>query len=269
MEKIGLISNGEIRIEPVHFIEINELQIHRNINEHIFFEAVGRISEEEKKQYDHGLEFGTELIVKHEKGQVLFRGLLTLAEINHQGECYNLRVQAYSHTILLDMAPKTRPFHNVEASYEGIFRTITSEYKNADTIIRKEYQAKTGQFFMQYQETDWEFLKRLASRQNQGILADCISGHPAYYIGIPEQYVAVEKYLGEYQITKDLKAYKKALEVLTPAVSDTSYITYAIRMDEWVELGEEINCQGQSLYVKSVHTVLEQAVLVHDCELCV
>lgn len=269
MEKTGLISNGEIRIEPVSFIEINQLKIQRNINEHVFIEAVGRISEEEKEQYDHGLEFGTELIVKHEKGQVLFRGLLTLAEINHQGECYTLRVQAYSHTILLDMASKTRPFHEVEASYEDIIRAVTSEYKDADTIIRKEYQAKTGQFFMQYRETDWEFLKRLASYQNQGILADSISGHPAYYIGIPEQYGAAEKNLGEYQVTKDLKAYKKALEVSTPSVSDTDYITYTIRLDEWVELGEEINCQGQRLYVKSVHTSLEQAVLVHDCELCV
>ncbi len=269
MENEEIISCGEIIIEPIGFIEIDEIEINRKINEHVFFEATGRIREEEKDHYTRELSFGTEIAVKVKSGKILFKGLITETELRHQGDYYILRVQGCSHTVLLDMTKKTRGFHNTNGTFMEIFQFISSEYAGADAIINDEYLTKTGQFLMQYRETDWEFMKRLASHKAQGIFADSTSGHPAYYVGTPILYTNVKNSDGGYQIKKDLKSYKKALEVPEATVVDEEYITYSVRMDEWLHLGEEITFNGLKLCVKSVHSVLEHAVLVHYYELCV
>ncbi|WP_077611747.1 contractile injection system protein, VgrG/Pvc8 family [Clostridium sp. Marseille-P2415] len=269
MECEGIISCGELKTEPVHFIEIDEIEINRNINEHMLFEVAGRINEEEKGHYTRELNFGTEMIVRYKNGKILFRGLITETELKHQGEFYVLRVKGCSHTVLLDMTKRTRPFHNTDGTYTQIFQSIASEYTGANAVISDNYLTKTDQFLMQYRETDWEFMKRLASHKQQGIIADCTVAHPAYYVGTPKLYTDVENSKGGYQIKKDLKAYKKALDVPEYRAVDAEYITYTVCMDEWLNLGEEVIYKGLKLCVKSAHSVLEHAVLVHRYELCV
>lgn len=45
---------------------------------------------------------------------------------------------------------------------------------------------KLGQFTLQYQETDWKFLKRLASRFQTGLVPDPIAAKPSLTVGLPE-----------------------------------------------------------------------------------
>lgn len=269
MNKKSMINSGEIIIEPIRFMEIHELEIRRSINEHVLFEASGTVNEQDKDYYSHELSFGTELTVRQKVGNVLFKGLLTKVELTHQGGFYMLRIQGTSHTVLLDMAKKTRPFHNTEESYLELFQNVSNEYANVNVMVHDDYLAKKDQFFMQYQETDWEFMKRLASLKNQGIFADSTMGRPAFYIGTPKLHGDIKKTDGEYQIKKDLKAHRRERESLGTETMDSKYITYTVYMDEWLDLGQEITYRGLNLWVKSVRSILEHAVVVHYYELCV
>jgi hypothetical protein len=264
-----IITCGDVIIEPVNFLEIDEIKINRKINEHVFFEASGRINEEEKDYYSYEMSFGTELIVKHIGGNILFRGLITQVEVEHQGAFYIARIQGCSYTILMDITEKTRPFHNIEETYTDLFQGISSEYTGTNAIINDIYKEKTEQFFMQYKETDWAFLKRLASQKFQGIFADGRSARPTYYAGTPNLYRNMNKSEGEFQIKKDLKSYKKAVVSSEYVATDAGYITYNVCIENWLDLGEEITYRGMQLWVKSAYSVLEHAVLVHYYELCV
>lgn len=263
------ITCGDLIIEPVNFLEINEVKIDRKINEHVYFEASGRINEEDKDYYSHELSFGTELIVKYTGGNILFRGLITQVEVMHQGAFYSARIQGYSNTILMDITEKTRPYHNVSKTYTGLFQCISSEYSGTNAIINDIYQEEAEEFFMQYKETDWAFMKRLASRKFQGIFADSKSDRPTLYIGTPNLYRNMKKSEGEFQIKKDLKLLKKAEASPEYPATDTGYITYTVCMEDWLDLGEEITYRGMKLWVKSAYSLLEHAVLVHYYELCV
>lgn len=264
-----VITCGDIIIEPVDFLEIDEIKINRKINEHVFFEVSGRINEEDKDHYSHEMSFGTELLVKHIGGNILFRGLITQVEVEHQGAFYIARIQGCSYTILMDITEKTRPFHNIEETYTNLFQCLSSEYSGTNAVINDIYKEKTEQFFMQYKETDWAFLKRLASQKYQGIFADSRSDRPAYYVGIPNLYRNINKSEGEFQIKKDLKSYNKAVVSSEYVATDAGYITYTVCMENWLDLGEEITYRGMQLWVKSAYSVLEHAVLVHYYELCV
>lgn len=269
MENKEIIACGELIIEPFHLKEIDEIKINRKINEHVYFEVSGRINEEEKDYYSHEISFGTELIVKHTGGNTLFRGLTTQVEVKHQGEFYTVCIQGCSYTILMDITEKTRPFHNVERTYADLFQCISSEYSESNVIINEIYQEKVQQLFMQYKETDWAFLKRLASHKFQGLFAGSSSLGPAYYAGPPNLYRNMNQSEGEFQIKKDLKSYKKAITSSECAATDAGYITYTVCMENWLDLGEEITYRGMQLWVRSAYSVLEHAVLVHYYELCV
>ncbi|MFR3729029.1 phage baseplate assembly protein V [Lacrimispora sp.] len=264
-----MITCGEIIIEPFHLKEIHEIKINRKINEHVFFEASGRIDEEDKDYYSHEINFGTELVVKHTDGNILFRGLLTQVEVKHQGAFYSVCIQGCSYTVLMDITEKTRPFHDVAKTYTDLFQWISSEYSGANVIINDIYQEEVQQLFMQYKETDWAFLKRLASQKSQGLFAGCTSIGPAYYAGTPNLHRDMNQSEGEFQVKKDLKSYKEAVESSEFAATDAGYITYTVCMENWLDLGEEITYRGMPLWVKSAYSVLEHAVLVHYYELCV
>ena len=51
---------------------------------------------------------------------------------------------------------------------------------------------------LQYQETDWEFIMRIASLCNGYLYPDVCSYKPHFYCGLPqENAVMIQKYIGE------------------------------------------------------------------------
>ena len=46
--------------------------------------------------------------------------------------------------------------------------------------------AKVGRFLLQFQETDWEFIKRVASIEHLGLIPDMTGKQPRFFIGLPK-----------------------------------------------------------------------------------
>lgn len=251
-ERTCFITDGILVVEQIPFLEINELEIKGQVNEHASLRMRGKVPESKERQLALLTSYKTEIVLKTRQEMVLFRGVLKELDVEHSGGLIIVGVKALSHSCLFDGKKKKRPFHNTKAAVKDIIRAVSSDTKSSDVIIGDECACETGSFLMQYDETDWEFLKRVASLAEQTLIPDITVAYPAFYAGKPKEIAS--------------------REILEPDSYSMIYDEgnmYRIRSRrDWMWLGDKVRFQGLDLYVRKVSVKLQQAVLCGVYELC-
>ena len=109
----------------------------------------------------------------------------------------------------------------------------------------------------QYKETDWEFVKRMASRFNSIVIPDYHSGgNVRYYFGLPRREAKIEMSPNTYQIKKDLSEYsiKTNHEVIDFLESDSMY--YIVEDRNIYKIADKGSFMGRELYIHSLESHL-------------
>lgn len=101
-----------------------------------------------------------------------------------QGSYYMI-LYAVSYSYLLDVEKKNRSFQNKQKTYVSLENEIMEVYSKAMISDVASKKKELGKFIVQYQETDWEFLKRLASHFHTGLVNDVHIDKIKCYFGIP------------------------------------------------------------------------------------
>ena len=163
----------QIKIEPFPFIALQELRIEQEINRHGKVQAVIRIKDEWKDAYMTTLlgETWVKVIGKGEGANgdgslymVMFYGLVTDFSFSVDGYETLLKLEIMSGSIKMDMAPHFRVFQNEDALCKEICRQLTADYPEGGAVCTEGDRAKLQGVMLQYGETDWEFLKRVAQK---------------------------------------------------------------------------------------------------------
>ena len=94
-------------------------------------------------------------------------------------------IQAVSGTILLEQKKSNRVFQKKVQTYMGIASTVTADTEHSACILPGS-DMRTGGTLIQYQETDWRFLKRMASQLGLPLVPDTSYYYPRFYLGLPE-----------------------------------------------------------------------------------
>ena len=94
-------------------------------------------------------------------------------------------IQAVSGTILLDQKKSNRVFQKKVQTYMGIASTVTADTEHSACILPGS-DMRTGGTLIQYQETDWRFLKRMAPQLGLPLVPDTSYYYPRFYLGLPE-----------------------------------------------------------------------------------
>ncbi|ANF94908.1 phage baseplate assembly protein V [Paenibacillus bovis] len=172
---------------PYRMVSILDMRITQKINDHghLFLTAV--LSDEEGESYEQGkmsadkIEiFDTDL---HKQDICLFKGKIRSTEIRYKNGVYTIRLEAISYSSLLDTTNKNRSYQNSGITYYELFREIVDSYPHGDFIDLIDAEQHLNEFTLQYEETDWEFLCRMASRLNTGVIAEVISEYPRLWLG--------------------------------------------------------------------------------------
>lgn len=64
----------------------------------------------------------------------------------------------------MDREKPSRSFQNAKMTFQELAQEILANYKDADLIYAAAGKA-VGSLIVQYEETDWEFLQRVLSRE--------------------------------------------------------------------------------------------------------
>ena len=172
---------GRYEIEPFDIERILELRLTEKINEHAKLSLRGVLKEGCKDSMAEE-DWKEKTITLKEEGKTLFCGVATGIGIVCENGIYYLEAEAVSWTIKLDCQRKKRSFQEKGLSYYDIAKRLAKEAGGKVECYAQEKKVKN--LLLQYRETDWEFLKRLASHSNSVLIADPKGKKPKFTFGV-------------------------------------------------------------------------------------
>ncbi|MCR5439383.1 MAG: phage late control D family protein, partial [Selenomonas sp.] len=119
-------------------------------------------------------------------GTVIFRGILENLEVTSQHDYVICQGTIVSGSILMDTTPRCRSFQNPDMTWGQILETVIQAYPHGFLLKScRNIDKSIGRPIIQYQETDWEFLNRIASRCNACIYPDTSQPWARCSLGLP------------------------------------------------------------------------------------
>lgn len=158
----------------IPFLTLTEMEIQHEINEHGTVRLQAVVSEENQEEVCNK-DWTNTWISVYEKGErdiPLFNGRVDKLTCYAEGKVLRIVIEGISETIRLDRKKKKRSFQNSEMTYEHIVEEIIKEYADTDYIWCVENSKKIENPIIQYEETDWEFLKRIGSHMNVSLVPE-------------------------------------------------------------------------------------------------
>ncbi|MUG47591.1 contractile injection system protein, VgrG/Pvc8 family, partial [Paenibacillus woosongensis] len=248
--------------QPQH---IQQLHIHRAINEHAYLQMTGILPEEQEAAWIGQTMDQEPIVIRQldEQGQTvrrLFHGMTTRLSIHCIRGVYTFELEAASHSYQLDLKLKNRSYQEPQRTYDDLVTAMVRKYKYGDAIDTVTDGAKLETFLLQYQETDWAFLKRLASRFGSVLVPEVTAASPKIFFGLPTGKMHKLERDVFYRVRKTFHE----LSAGNPGERSGSYVTYTIESLEYYALGDVIELpigQGKELIVVRAVTRLEDGML--------
>ncbi|MGW8956887.1 contractile injection system protein, VgrG/Pvc8 family [Paenibacillus sp. NPDC055715] len=249
--------------QPQH---IEQLQITRTINDHAYLHISGMLSEEQRANCISQNMEQEPIVIRQldDQGQslrILFHGIVTQMSVNCTRGVYTFELEAASHSYQMDIKLKRRSYQDIHRTYDDLVTTMVRKYQYGDAIDTVTNYAKLDTFVLQYEETDWAFLKRLASRFGSVLVPEVTAASPKVFFGMPEG----KQHKVERDVFYRVRKTFHELDAEKPGEQRaSSYVTYMIESLQYYALGDLITLsigQGKELVVVRAVTRLEDGLL--------
>jgi Uncharacterized protein conserved in bacteria len=261
----------QINITPFNYVALYQLTINRNINEHAKADITISIKNDLEEQYMEMLSNETWVKITGTNGidgdesavhTVLFYGMVTNFQFDHDGYETILKLVLTSGTVLMDLKPHFRVFQNEASSCVEIHQELVRTYPDGQVICMEGSSDKMHKVFIQYRETDWEFLKRLASETGRYLIPDALKKGAKYTIGMPSgmrRNVQTDKLQMKLDMNEYMEKSQNGMSTLQ-AVDMTELI---LTDREIYQIGDSISYQGKDYYICQILTEYEKGECVH------
>lgn len=242
--------NQEIKFETkIPFLSVTDFAFRWEINEHARLELsglldAGRFADSPQEVYE-GTELRLTLTEEFDKDgeSELFHGWVKDVTIREENGVLISKIKAVSGSEKLDREKKKESFQNPSASFSRIAKDTVTEA--GGTIICTVKEKETEGPIICYQETVWEFLKRIASHQNSYVIPDIKTGKAAVWFGMRQGNEIMQNLLQEMTETVIQKEYSDK------GKKHTSRTFQSVRIRRNYYLGDWVLEQGIKRYICS------------------
>lgn len=250
---------GEIKIESnFKLLEIKDLLIHEYMNCHAYAEIVIHAESRRWNLLEHSLSSEPILIyfMKNKRKVLLFSGVVKNVNIKKGADYDIIKIGAYSLSWLLGLEKKNRSFQmgkqTIVKICEKIFRE--NEFESFYNVCDRDELRP----FIQYKETDWEFLKRILSHLHAPLIPAIDYEGKGLYCGLRENFDIV-KLIAERDI------WCMDAEIIRN-LSWKSYdaVFYRIVTNQIVHLGQKVEYKNEFWWIYEVNMILKDGLL--QCE---
>ncbi|WP_313577869.1 contractile injection system protein, VgrG/Pvc8 family [Lacrimispora sp.] len=241
----------EITVE-LKFLHIYDLCIFKEANQHTSLVLRGICEEKNHQKAILQTNENIKIVVKDQNKCLIFCGFITELQMKEKGKVSSFLLKAASFSYRMDLTKQRRIFQNLEMTYQEVLETVLKKYPNASVTDRLSENQKIPHFLMQYEETDWEFMKRLASYFGEGIYPNSSSEEIQISFGNPN---------GESSRNMEGQPEKRILDILKK--QETIWSNSCRKY----EVGETVRNQNKNYYVKSVQLFTEKEEVQYHVEL--
>ena len=253
----------EIELGLDGLIQVEAFQLVQGLNDHAFLSIKFLVKEETSEEFVNLASVFPVIIREnvYTKGQIIFQGKAENVYTRVERGLPYLYFDAYSYSKEWERIEKSRSFLNGNMSYMDVARKVLSDYEQADIKDEITQNALIPELLLQYEESDWVFLRRLASHFGTYLIADCRDTCGKVYLGIPHMNYGTELTNQDYSLEKDYLHYSKVLmpEGILPQESSQ----WKIKTRQFLFMGEELTINQIPAVVTELDVVLEKGELVY------
>jgi len=267
---MAAITYDKIKItSPWNIQTIYELSIKKTLNNHAELRLTALVNESDASKI--GLQETTEdqIRVYTDDGETkswLFKGRLKNVKVSVRTGLYTITAYFLSETSVFDSEQKNRSFQDTSLTYNDIAAKIMEDYPEKSFELTADPVTIDGPL-IQYQETDWQFIKRLASYQETVIVPDVTMDNQIFSYGYPKVYG--EKTLSDdiaYSSGKDIKAYYTDYDYNSNLV-ENEYTYFEVESYDELTFGDKVTFHNYEMYVGEVTIELKKGLLVYNATL--
>jgi len=258
------VSYDEIQLKlPYEIKYLCDLKIIKEINDHGKIFITGVIPEGKKDGCMQDASLNDIIEVSQKDGINLFKGVITRVEVKSVRDIYYIHIEGVSCTYELDIKKTKRSFQNKDMTYNELVNKVLKNYPDADFIDTATDGKETGKFIIQYDETDWEFLKRMATHFNAPLVSDFNNNKPTFWFGIPEgdSKGNLEEY--HYTVNKSIGTYRELSENHVKEIEEKEFTYYEIETDKLFSIGDKVQYKNINLVVYKITSEIINGVLMH------
>lgn len=260
-----------IQASPLEFLSILDIRMKEEAGEHGTMTVTGYIEDDKEEEYLARLT--GEVWEKVEKAgkdgerQILLWGIVTGFSIESGYHQKQMTLQITTGSCLLDREEHLRAYQDSSATYEQIFTRILEGYPEGRALFHSPMGRTEGELILQYHETDWEFLKRLASRRNQFLTAEPARKGAEIAYALPIGRKAAFPEHQKYIMKKELEEYRKKKAGGLLQLREEDCLTCIVSCREHYRIGDYMDVSGRRLYIYRIDSRLAGGEMLHDCYL--
>ncbi|MED4570697.1 YwqJ-related putative deaminase [Brevibacillus agri] len=254
---------------PYRIKRIEDVRMEWKPNEHARLYLRGVVDDSEKVNAVLQAASDDEIHLYDSDGKTettIFKGIVTSVQIAHTQGVYAIELEGQSGSFQLDVTKKRRSFQQAEMTYPKLVQEVIKTYPGHNVTTSIGEGVQIGEPIIQYDETDWELLKRLASHFHAVLVSDIMEATPRFSFGLPQgkSYTLPDDVA--YTASKDLLAYQKAGGDAA-GLHDTDFFTYEIESGEPYAIGDEIWFRNKRMVVSEVRARMERGLFVYTYRL--
>jgi len=173
-------------------------------------------------------------------GHHLFSGRIKQAELRCISDKHTVSLQILSGSCLMDEEKRRRSYQDVNMPFDSIFHNVFQKANGAYIAPKIDISQRTGRMFIQYDETDWDLIIRLASHLGVACYPSLQSADAWVSIGLPNS---------NKRLKLDLS--KDSYRIL----KTNQDIQYEVITDQHLGIGDVIIIDNNELIVLQQHWI--------------
>lgn len=242
---------GKLTLSGIKVVSILDMKIQAEINEHASLVLECIIEKNKVSEYTSKAALKEKILLK-ESDTVLFCGYIKSVKCQVNEKYAQMTLYANSGSWLIDQEKKTQSYQDTTESYQTIMQG------KADCCFFEKAEPIKN-LVVQYQETDWEFIKRLASKFHLYLYPDMTAAGTQIQCGVNKNPVLKEIPVLDVTIKKEIQKNNIAKENGLSNRNSEDALCYYLESDTFCKIGDAISYNGKKLYISALECHMEQA----------
>ena len=217
---------GKSRFIGVEIKSILNFKIESCMNEHARIAVRCIVDEADVSRIIDEVNQHTEVELKNEE-ETLFAGYLTNADFDFSGHYVEATLTAKGATWLLDVEKKDRSYQDTGMA----FGEVISSKAPCGFFVN---DGPIGNILIQFRETDWQFVKRVASKRGNYVYSDLTSSQVVFQCGIDQKREPVGMESDRYAIEKKFPE---------------NTLSYEIKCEKIYKVGDPVSFKDRKFFV--------------------
>lgn len=257
----------QIHISQFDFLTLERLEIDRELGKHATATVAGYISDENLKDYKWKVleHIWVTVTAKDESGEsrILMTGMIAGFAFEPRPHAAFMTLVLKSGTYLMDSAVHFRSYQNSAMTYMEVLDSITGTYGKAGIKGEVCLETTPCDFLLQHKETDWAFIKRLASYFGLSVTPAVTNEGSYYYVGSAHYNTYELPESAEFSVAKKVDLFMEQGANGQGSSFEQDYLEYRITAREVYDLWDELRVGTSGGYVFCIHSEYRQGELLH------